>query len=130
MTNADRLTMPIGEAMFTQRSVRRLKPDPIPVDDLQLILDAAVRAPNGGNHQVARFLACGFAGQGKGLAPVRVAVRPAIGKCLCRTARNIRRAATDGVHGARGSNLSPYSHRRESVRSFRGLARSLHPRWP
>jgi nitroreductase len=56
MTNADRLTMPIGEAMFTQRSVRRLKPDPIPVEDLQLIFDAAVRAPNGGNHQIARFL--------------------------------------------------------------------------
>jgi nitroreductase len=54
--NAERLIMPIGEAMFTQRSVRRLKPDPIPVEDLRLILEAAVRAPNGGNHQVARFL--------------------------------------------------------------------------
>jgi nitroreductase len=54
--NSDRLIMPIGEAMFTQRSVRKLKPDPLPVEDLRLILDAAVRAPNGGNHQVARFL--------------------------------------------------------------------------
>ena len=52
----DRLTMPIGEAMFSQRSVRQLKADPIPVDDIRLILEAAVKAPNGGNRQVARFL--------------------------------------------------------------------------
>ncbi len=51
-----RLAMPIGEAMFTQRSIRRLKPDPIPTEDLRLILEAAVKAPNGGNRQIARFL--------------------------------------------------------------------------
>jgi nitroreductase len=48
--------MPVGEAMFTQRSIRRLKPDPIPAEDLRLILEAAVKAPNGGNSQPARFL--------------------------------------------------------------------------
>jgi len=51
-----RLSMPVGEAMFTQRSIRRLKPDPIPMDDLRLIMEAAVKAPNGGNSQPARFL--------------------------------------------------------------------------
>lgn len=51
-----RLSMPVGEAMFTQRSIRRLKPDPIPMDDLRLIIEAAVKAPNGGNAQVGRFL--------------------------------------------------------------------------
>jgi nitroreductase len=51
-----RLSMPIGDAMFTQRSIRRFRPDPIPVDDLRLILEAAVKAPNGGNLQVARFV--------------------------------------------------------------------------
>mgnify|MGYP001563732885 FL=1 len=51
-----RLAMPIGEAMFTQRSIRRFRPDPIPVEDLRLILEAAVKAPNGGNRQIARFL--------------------------------------------------------------------------
>ncbi len=51
-----RLSMPIGEAMFTQRSIRRFKPDPIPMADLRLIIEAAVRAPNGGNRQVGRFL--------------------------------------------------------------------------
>jgi nitroreductase len=48
--------MPLGEAMFTQRSIRRFRPDPIPLDDLRLILEAAVKAPHGGNQQVARFL--------------------------------------------------------------------------
>ena len=33
-----KLSMPIGEAMFTQRSVRRLKPDPVPIDLIHLIL--------------------------------------------------------------------------------------------
>jgi nitroreductase len=51
-----RLSMPIGEAMFTQRSIRRFRPDPIPPEDLRLILEAASKAPNGGNRQTARFL--------------------------------------------------------------------------
>jgi nitroreductase len=51
-----RLDMSVGEAMFTQRSVRRFRPDPIPTADLGLMLEAAVRAPNGGNHQIGRFL--------------------------------------------------------------------------
>jgi nitroreductase len=51
-----RLSMPLGEAIFTQRSIRRFKRDPIPLADVHLLLEAAVRAPNGGNQQVARFL--------------------------------------------------------------------------
>lgn len=51
-----RLAMPLGEAVFSQRAIRRFKPDPIPPADLALILEAAVRAPNGGNRQVGRFL--------------------------------------------------------------------------
>lgn len=51
-----RLSMPLGDAMFTQRSIRRFRSDPIPMDDLHLILEAAVRAPSGGNRQPARFL--------------------------------------------------------------------------
>jgi len=52
----DRLSMPVGEAMFTQRSIRRLKPDPIPTEDIRLIVEAAVKAPNGGNSQPTRIL--------------------------------------------------------------------------
>jgi nitroreductase len=48
--------MPLGEAMFTQRSIRRFRPDPIPIDDVRLLVEAAVKAPNGGNAQLARFL--------------------------------------------------------------------------
>jgi nitroreductase len=51
-----RLSMPLGEAIFTQRSIRRFKPDPIRLADVQLVLEAASKAPNGGNQQVARFL--------------------------------------------------------------------------
>jgi nitroreductase len=51
-----RLNMPVGEAMFSQRSIRRFRSDPIASADLQLILEAAVKAPSGGNRQPARFL--------------------------------------------------------------------------
>jgi nitroreductase len=51
-----RLDMPIGEAMFSQRSIRKFRPEPIPVRDLRLIIEAAVKAPNGQNTQPLRFL--------------------------------------------------------------------------
>jgi nitroreductase len=50
------LTLPLGEAIFTQRAIRRFRPDPIAEDDLAVILEAAIRAPNGGNAQPWRFL--------------------------------------------------------------------------
>jgi nitroreductase len=51
-----RLSMPLGEAIFTQRSIRRFRPDPVPIDDIRLVVEAAVKAPSGGNLQPARFL--------------------------------------------------------------------------
>jgi len=51
-----RLSMTVGEAMFTQRAIRRFRPDPIPTEDIRLVLEAAAKAPNGGNRQIARFL--------------------------------------------------------------------------
>ncbi len=56
MPSADRLTMPLGEAIFSLRAIRRLKPDPIPDADLRDILEATIRAPNGGNAQPWHFL--------------------------------------------------------------------------
>jgi nitroreductase len=56
MADHQRLDMRIGEAMYTQRAIRRFRPDPIPIADLELILEAASKAPNGGNSQRARFL--------------------------------------------------------------------------
>ncbi len=51
------LSMPLGEAMFTQRATRRLDPNrAIPEEAIKLLLDAASKAPNGGNAQPARYL--------------------------------------------------------------------------
>jgi nitroreductase len=44
------------EAIHTQRAMRRLKTDPIPDDALRQILEAAIRAPSGGNRQRWAFL--------------------------------------------------------------------------
>lgn len=46
--------MDIHEALYTTRSMRRLKPDPIPLDVQARILDAAIRAPHVGEQW--RFL--------------------------------------------------------------------------
>jgi nitroreductase len=48
--------MDIYEALYTTRAMRRVKPDPIPEDAQARILDAAIRAPTGGNVQGWRFL--------------------------------------------------------------------------
>ncbi len=49
-------SVPLYEAMSTLRAVRRLKPDPIPDDVLERILQAAAWAPSGGNVQPWRFI--------------------------------------------------------------------------
>jgi nitroreductase len=46
----------IYEALYTTRAMRRVRPDPIPIEAQQRILDAAVRSPSGGNGQNWRFL--------------------------------------------------------------------------
>jgi nitroreductase len=48
--------MDIYEALYTTRAMRRVKPDPIPETIQAKILDAAIRAPSGGNTQNWRFL--------------------------------------------------------------------------
>jgi nitroreductase len=44
------------EAIHTARSTRRLKPDPVPEEFITRILDAAIRAPSGGNAQNWMFV--------------------------------------------------------------------------
>jgi nitroreductase len=44
------------EIMRTTRSMRRLKPDPVPDESIRKILQAGVAAPSGGNMQRWRFL--------------------------------------------------------------------------
>ncbi len=48
--------MDIYEALYTTRAMRRVKADPIPEEVQRKILDAAVRAPSGGNSQMWRFM--------------------------------------------------------------------------
>ncbi len=48
--------MELLEALYTTRAMRRVKSDPIPFDVQAKILDAAIRAPSGGNGQNWRFL--------------------------------------------------------------------------
>ncbi len=48
--------MDLHEALYTTRAMRRVRPDPVPLDVQARIMDAAVRAPSGGNAQNWRFL--------------------------------------------------------------------------
>ncbi|MCH8162424.1 MAG: nitroreductase family protein, partial [Chloroflexi bacterium] len=43
--------MDLFEAIGTQRAMRRLKDDPVSDEDVWKILDAAIKAPSGGNRQ-------------------------------------------------------------------------------
>jgi nitroreductase len=46
----------IFEAINSQRAMRRLKPDPVPEELIWKLLDAAVKAPSGGNRQPWNFI--------------------------------------------------------------------------
>ena len=56
MPRYGRLGLPLYEAIYSMRAIRRMRPDPIPDEDLAIILDAARQAPNGGNAQPWHFL--------------------------------------------------------------------------
>ena len=57
MEPSDRFAITLGEAIYSLRAIRRIKPDPIPDADLLDDLDAARQAPNGGNSPPWHFLA-------------------------------------------------------------------------
>src|SRR5690242_11409466 len=48
--------MDVYEALYTTRMMRRMRPDPISIESQCRILDAAIRAPNGGNTQRWHFV--------------------------------------------------------------------------
>ena len=52
------MTQEIGlfEAMYTQRAIRQFKPDPVSDDVVRKLIEAATKAPSGGNSQPWRFL--------------------------------------------------------------------------
>ena len=48
--------MELTEALYTTRAMRRVRPDPIPEEAVAAMMDAAIRAPSGGNSQNWRFI--------------------------------------------------------------------------
>lgn len=62
--------MDLHEALYTTRAMRRVKTDPIPEDVQARILDAAIRAPSGGNSQGWKFLVVDDADVKAKLAPI------------------------------------------------------------
>ena len=44
------------EAIAQRRSIRKFKPDPLPEDTLQAIINAGIQAPSGKNRQPWRFV--------------------------------------------------------------------------
>jgi nitroreductase len=62
--------MDLSEALYTTRAMRRVRPDPIPEDVQARILDAAIRAPTGGNAQNWRFLLVDGAAEKAALGPI------------------------------------------------------------
>ena len=48
--------MDVFEALYTTRSMRRVKEDPIPEEIIKTMVDAAIRAPSGSNRQGWIFL--------------------------------------------------------------------------
>lgn len=49
--------MDVHEALYTTGMMRRMRPDPIPVEVQGRILDAAIRTPSGANAQRRHFIA-------------------------------------------------------------------------
>jgi nitroreductase len=53
---ADGFTMPLADAMRTQRAVRRLRSDPVDDETVLAVLELATRAPTGSNQQGWEFV--------------------------------------------------------------------------
>jgi nitroreductase len=44
------------DALYTNRAIRRFRPDPIPDSVISKVIEAATQAPNGSNRQRWRFM--------------------------------------------------------------------------
>ncbi len=55
-TPIDLTSQDVFDIMHTTRTMRRLKPDPVPDELIVKMLEAATRAPNGGNSQAWHFV--------------------------------------------------------------------------
>jgi nitroreductase len=82
--------MDVYEALYTTRAMRRVRPDAIPADAQQRILDAAIRAPSGGNSQNWRFLLVDD-------TDVRAQIAPIYRRCLATLWSTIYKDRLDAV---------------------------------
>ncbi len=62
--------MDLHEALYTTRAMRRVSSEPVPQEVQERILDAAIRAPSGGNQQNWRFLLVDDPDKKAALAPL------------------------------------------------------------
>jgi len=58
------------DAIYSARSLRRFKPDPVPDEVITKVLDAAIRAPSGSNQQSWEFVVIKDAAQRKKIGDV------------------------------------------------------------
>jgi nitroreductase len=93
------------EAIHTARSLRRLKPDPVPEALITQVLDAAIRAPTGGNAQNWAFLVVRDAELRRSLgeiyrksSDIAAKMYAAKGRPGHMTERQYKRMMTTGVH--------------------------------
>ncbi|HVP31841.1 MAG TPA: nitroreductase family protein [Myxococcota bacterium] len=80
--------MPIEEAMRTQRSIRRLKSDPVDDTLVLHLLELALKAPSGGNRQNAEFIVVRDPEVKRGLARLNRVAWSAYGRIWKFFARN------------------------------------------
>ena len=90
------------EAMYSQRAVRHLKPDPIPDEVIEKIIDAGIHAPNGGNEQRWAFVVIKDHEVRKKMAPLYLGVgRPNHGTAATWSERNAEASSNYlGEHAA------------------------------
>ena len=93
------------EAIYSARSIRRLKPDPVPEELITAVLDAAIRAPSGGNAQSRAFIVVRDPDQRHQLgviyrkaSDIAVAMYAARGRPSHLTERQFARLMTTGAH--------------------------------
>jgi len=93
------------EAIYSARSIRRLKPDPVPEELITAVLDAAIRAPSGGNAQSWAFVVVRDPDQRRQLgviyrkaSDIAEAVYAARGRPPNLTERQFTRLMTSGAH--------------------------------
>ena len=93
------------EAMHTARAMRRLRPDPVPEEVITKVLEAATRAPSGGNAQNWGFVVVRDAAQRHRLAAVYrkasdevAAIYAARGRPAHQSEEQYRRMLAAGAH--------------------------------